>query len=130
MAVSISIEGLSELYQRLTPLESQDFLLPLVYRAVVRVHYTVAKYPPRPPESQYTRTGTLGRRWTTRVTRVTGGVQGTIGNNTLYGPYVQSNEHQAGIHRGRWITIEEAIQRNLILITRDFEFHIDQILRR
>lgn len=128
----LSIRGLDALVNKLTPLQAQDFLIPLVHRAVYRVHYTVAKYPTnKPPNSTYTRLGTLGRRWTTSVTRVTGGVTGRIGNNTSYGIWVQAKQYQVLVHRTTgWTTIEGSIASNQDRITRDFEFHIDQILRR
>ena len=45
----------------------------------------------------YKRTGTLKKRWTTRIRRIsTHSVLGVVGNNTSYAPWVQSREFQAG----------------------------------
>lgn len=53
----------------------------------------------------YKRTGTLKKRWTTRIRRIsTHSVLGVVGNNTSYAPWVQSREFQAGMHRGIWQT--------------------------
>jgi len=58
----------------------------------------------------YRRTRTLGRKWTTKVEFISGGVVGTIGNATPYGPYVQSRADQAQVHAGRWGTAEDALE--------------------
>lgn len=57
----------------------------------------------------YRRTRTLGRRWTTKVEFVNGGVVGTIGNVTPYAPLVQSRTEQAGIHYMHWQTAEDTL---------------------
>jgi phage gpG-like protein len=60
-----------------------------------------SKVPGR-PGSSYRRTGTLGRRWTTRIEN--GGQRGVVGNNTEYAPFVQSKARQRAPFRGRWHT--------------------------
>lgn len=55
----------------------------------------------------YRRTGTLGRRWTTEVSRQGDDLVGRVGNVTVYGPFVQSVDGQAAVHRGRWRTDEQ-----------------------
>lgn len=57
-------------------------------------------------EVPYRRTGTLGRRWTTRVRAVGNDLHGEVGNVTVYGPWVQADTAQAAVHRGRWRTDE------------------------
>ena len=47
----------------------------------------------------YVRTGTLGRKWVTKVSNTPGGVQGEIGNNTYYARYVQSAISQQPFHK-------------------------------
>lgn len=68
-------------------------------------------YPERP--SSYRRTGTLGRAWVAAVpsfTASTGGFEGSLGNNTEYGPFVQSATQQAAIHAPFWNTDEAIIE--------------------
>ena len=68
-------------------------------------------YPPPIAGSSYQRTGTLGRRWTHKVTGLLGGVTGIIHNLTPYGPWVQSEEFQASVHRGRWQTDKRVVKQ-------------------
>ncbi|MGV0974499.1 MAG: hypothetical protein ACOYBO_01070 [Azonexus sp.] len=58
----------------------------------------------------YRRTRTLGKRWTTKVEYINGGVTGVVGNVTPYAPYVQSRADQAKVHEGRWGTAEDAME--------------------
>lgn len=53
----------------------------------------------------YKRTGTLKKGWTSRVRQISSStVQGVVGNRVIYAPWVQSQQFQAGIHRGVWQT--------------------------
>lgn len=74
------------------------------------------------------RTGTLGRRWTGRITRSAGGLTGKVGNNTKYAPWVQSERFQAGLHRKRWQTDQQVVNRNRSAIVADFEREIRRAL--
>ena len=64
------------------------------------------RYPPAPPQSTYTRTGTLGRRWDERV----GDFEAVVENPTPYGPDVMGDEDQAWMHRGRWRTESQVLK--------------------
>lgn len=64
-----------------------------------------------PRSDHYFRTGTLGRRWTTRRIRTATSVGAEIGNNTEYGRWVQDDERQARFHRGRWTTDVQALDQ-------------------
>lgn len=60
----------------------------------------------------YVRSGTLGRKWTSRVTESATGIQGRLGNNAGYGVYVQG-ERQQPFHRiSGFTTVKESIQRH------------------
>ncbi len=52
----------------------------------------------------YRRTGTLGRKWTSKVTFTDDDVMGFVGNSTPYAPLVQGFDTQARIHAGNWQT--------------------------
>jgi hypothetical protein len=58
----------------------------------------------------YQRTRTLGKKWTTKVEFINGGVVGTVGNATPYAPRVQSRADQARVHAGHWGTAEDALE--------------------
>lgn len=74
------------------------------------------------------RTGTLGRRWLTDIDQTVNGLIGKIGNNTEYGPWVQSDQFQVAFHRGRWTTDAQALEANLENILRIFERGIERQL--
>lgn len=120
-AVSIHINGIDEAIQALGVAETIGVLRPPMQRAVHRIQAAMAEYPPQRPDSTYRRTGTLGRRWTTRVTENAGGIVGKVGNNTAYGPFVQSEMFQATVHRGRWQTDQQVMEQQQAAIVADFE---------
>lgn len=95
----------------------------------------IAEYPPAPSGSSYRRTGNLGRAWTSAQYEIhasTGGITGVIGNavrdrrGRAYGPYVQSEEEQAWMHRGRWATDEMVAERNTNAIVRIWGAWMDE----
>jgi hypothetical protein len=125
---SIEVRGLDKVFAKLGAVSSIAILEKPMQRAVLRVEYDMKEYPPTRPGQTYVRTGTLGRRWTTRVQTSSNGVIGTIGNNTAYGPWVQSQRFQSRFHRGRWTTDQQAIDKNLPAIQADFQREIDRAL--
>jgi len=71
---------------------------------------SIKKYPPQRP-TDYVRTGTLGRRWTYEVRTTLYSATAVLGNNTPYGPYVQSKAMQAQVHEGwGWRTDEDEME--------------------
>ena len=127
MQAGIRIEGLDKLIRKLGRLKTFSELRPAMERGVAMLHEGVADYPPPPEGSTYRRTGTLGRRWTTKVETLTT-FQGTIGNNTVYGPYVQDEAKQARVHKGRWQTIQGVVEEKRSAIVADFQALIRRIL--
>lgn len=73
------------------------------------------QYPPPPPDSRYERTGDLGAGWKPSGPTVSGsGIITRIINDVSYAEFVYGDEvgdGQAYMHRGRWITIPQAIER-------------------
>lgn len=127
--VQIRIEGIDKLQAKLGKVMAAQTLRPPMQRSVYRLQRYMGRYPAQPASSTYRRTGTLGRRWTTEVTKgAGGGLIGKIGNNTTYGPWVQSSRFQARVHRGRWQTDEDAIKDNEDAIVSDFAAAIDKAL--
>ena len=116
----------AELEQR-----GQDILMLLegpLDRGAFRIESGMKVYPGPPPGSSYRRTGTLGRRWTTRPIREGNAVGREVGNNTSYAALVQSDELQAIVHRGRWQTDAQVLMREAPSIMRDVEETISQFL--
>jgi hypothetical protein len=119
--MSISITGLEQLYKKMGNVGATKILEPPMQRAVLRVQRTLQHYPPPPPRSTYVRTGTLGRRWLTRVKRAGNGVEGRVGTNVRYAPFVQSRVFQTGQHRRTgWTTDAESVRVNEGAIVDDF----------
>lgn len=128
--MSIQIKGVAELIARLGKLVAIQVLEPPMQRAVYRLQAAMQDYPPAPRGSRYIRTGTLGRRWTTRITHSGNGITGTVGNNTAYGPLVQSERFQTRTHkRTGWTTDERAVKDNERAIVSDFERAIQAALK-
>jgi len=129
MSVSIEIKGINKLMAKLGRVAAIDVLEPPMQRAVLRVQARMATYPPQRAGSNYRRTGTLGRRWTTKVTKQADGVEGRVGNVTEYAPFVQSARFQRPPFRGRWQTDEKVLNEELPAIRRDFEQVVDEALK-
>jgi hypothetical protein len=134
MSASVQVKGVDQVIAKLGKVAGVDILIPAMNRAVLRLQRDMADYPPQPPRSSYRRMGTLGRKWTVRVTRLANGLRGTVGNNTWYAPLVQhdrrfSRPHQTLQHQGTgWITDAQAMERNERAITADFEATIQRAI--
>lgn len=134
--MEMRITGLRETIDRLSKLSAdfQPTLEKITYRAILFVQGSIAPYPPPPPASTYTRTGTLGRSITSmagqnpealsRVESLFGGVRGIIGTNVKYAPYVIDEERQAEVHRGRWWTLQGEVRR---LRDQIVKFYVDSL---
>jgi len=121
MTVRITIKGLEALTAKLGSTErAAAHIRPVMERSVSRIRKPLKVYPLQRPTS-YIRTDKLGKSWTSRVER--GGFRGVVGNNMKYGPYVQSAEKQASIHRGHWQTDEDVIEQQKDAIVKDFDRH-------
>jgi hypothetical protein len=118
--MSITITGMEELIAKLGKVAAIDTLERPMDQSLLLGEAYMKDYPPAPPRSRYVRTGTLGRRWTTNVERKSDGLVGKVGNNTPYGPWVQSAQFQTRFHaRTGWRTDEQFIRENETAI-RDF----------
>jgi len=127
--MAIEIRGIDKLMRKLGKATAISVLQKPMQRALLRIQRDMQEYPPQPASSRYRRSGTLGRRWTTRMTRSGGGLQGRVGNTTAYGPWVQSHRFQARVHRRTgWRTDERVIRENQQAIVADFQRGIDRAL--
>ena len=134
MDFKFEFDGVKETTGALQRIRNLKRLHAQMIKAVLMLQYVLKYYPPREKglhiefktekqrryffwalregkiEVPYRRTRTLGRKWTTKVEHISGGVVGIVGNATPYGPYVQSRADQAQIHAGRWGTVEDALE--------------------
>ena len=127
--VSIQIKGIDELIRKLGKVEGTKHLRQPMQRAVYRLQARMAQYPAQRTNSSYRRTGTLGRKWTSKIEQGNGSITGKVGNNASYAPLVQSYRFQARIHRGLWQTDRYVVDTEYRTIVRDFENAISEALR-
>lgn len=114
-------QGFRELARSIGGIELAQVLEPPLIRGLERFRVDLAHYPAPPADSTYRRTGTLGRSWALRHTINARGIEGETGTNVEYGPFVQEEERQAWMHRGRWDNTDENVaNRNRTAILDDF----------
>ena len=126
------IQGLEKLQAKLKKItEFQRVMKPPMTKATALLHDEIANYPPNPAHSTYRRTGTLGRRWTSKVDTHSQGVAGKVGNVTSYAQWVQSNEKQVWFHRAAgWKTDKTVTDNQADAIRRLFEDTVNKELRK
>lgn len=125
----ITITGLEPLFRKLGNAAAIHTLEPPMTRSVLRLESYMKVYPPPPAGSKYRRSGTLGRRWNSKVTSSGTGLVGRVGNNVPYAPFVQSNMFQTVWHRrSGWKTDQDAVRANEDAILADFQQAIDRAL--
>jgi len=93
---------------------------------------TLKTYPPKVDSTTYRRTGTLGRSWSRTISGGGATVRAEITSSGYIAPYnryVQDREQQARVHRGRWITVQSAAERNAAGINRMFATRLRNALR-
>jgi hypothetical protein len=134
--LTITIQGIAALEQKLAAAVASGTLQRAMVRALARVQATLQRYPAPPANSSYVRTGDLGRSWVSSTPIFSGStLMGTVDNAVRgrrsgqpYAQWVQGQETQAAIHAGQWITDAEALQQNAPAILADFEDAIDHAL--
>lgn len=123
--------GFEELARSIGGVRLAQVMEPPLVRGLERFRADLAHYPPPPPDSSYTRTGTLGRSWATRHELGAGRFDGETGTNVDYGPYVQDAERQAWMHRDRWNNTDENVaDRHRGAILADFNQTTQEELNR
>lgn len=131
--MQISFRGHREIAERLERMRAEypSGIRRAMMEAIYYVHSTVPRYPQKPPESTYRRTGTLGRSINTEVRAVGTDMVAAIGTNVVYAPWVISSEPVAGppaagpqawVHVGRWWTLQRVVE--------DARGRVDEIIDR
>nr|NIV28452.1 hypothetical protein [Anaerolineae bacterium] len=100
---SIKVD-VSEAVAKLDPKTMEKHLSVALDGAADLIRADIKKYPAPPAGSSYQRTGTLGRSWAKKVNR--SALRAVIGSNVAYAPYVQDQDRQAWMHKGRWQTAQ------------------------
>lgn len=103
---TIEIKGARELVARLGVFtnEIEPKITAAISAIALEIKGKIATYPEKPENSNYRRTGTLGRKWNVENKRM-GAI---IGNNTSYGPWVQDRETQSLLHLyDGWQTVQD-----------------------
>jgi len=123
--IEITIDS-AALLSQFGSFKMQRVFRPAMAKTVVSIEAKMKKYPQPPSGSKYVRTGTLGRRWTHEVSargsnQHAGRLTGKVGNNTTYGPFVQSAAFQARMHKGRWQTDAQVLAQTMPQVKQFFE---------
>lgn len=136
--MSIHIEGLDELIQRMDryPAKLRKSLRTTVTYALHALLEAVPGYPSPPADSEYIRTGTLGRSLTANgpenifeVQENGGYVEGSFGTNLEYAPYVigDPDTQQAGHMRHWWTLPVTVLNRAMSKIEQGFQVLADEL---
>lgn len=108
---TVTLTGLDEVLKRLDEKKIRRAAEDGMAKGMLYVHSTVPPYPAPPAMSSYRRTGTLGRSITTETRAKGGDIEGVIGTNIDYAPYVISETEQARVHKGRWWTLHDVVRK-------------------
>ena len=133
--VEIQINGVDELLAKLGAAQGKNKLREPMDKALKLIEREMKIYPDQRPGSKYRRTLQLKKHWTTApIQETANGLIGKVGNNVEdangnpYAPFVQSQQFQAQVHRGRWQTDAQVLNQERPTIERYFQEAIDKAL--
>ena len=141
MKIEVQVKGLVEILKRMAAFPAQlDAVMAKTLEAVLlTVHENVLPYPPEPPNSTYTRTGTLGRSLGAggtmpdiyEVRPMGAGSMARFGTRLEYAPYVigDRDSEQAWMHKDRWWTLPDIAKRAEDKIKRLWNIAAEQMER-
>ena len=130
MPSTIEILGLDELQHKLGRLGAISTLKPPMNKAVHRIHAETQTYPPPPKGSTYRRkhAGGLAGSWVARTEQKRQTLVGVVGASISYAPYVMGPKRQAWMHKGRWPTTDDIVDKQKHNIVNDFEKAIRKVI--
>ena len=115
LSISIYDGEVRDLINR-APAKLSDAMLGGMNDATALVLRELKTYPPPPPNSTYKRTRSLSNSWHKEIEGSGLQIRGIVGSNQNIAPYnrwVQDEERQAEVHRGRWTnTAQEVLRHN------------------
>ncbi len=141
--MTVTIIGLEPVIAKLEGLGRPEVLRTPMVQATAHLQDVVVEYPRltqanRPPGRDgyrwyergfgtrtvtgraYNTSERLGEAWTTKVSH--DGREGSVGNDTTYGPYVQDAESQVSFHKTTgWKTIQDVVEKESDKIVGYFE---------
>lgn len=126
--MKLSSRGIQEVVA-LGSIDVVEVLDPVVRRGSRRIEQRLATYPAAPAGSAYQRTYQLQRGWNSQFSKNRSSITGTTDNATPYTHWVQGEETQARVHRGRWGTDADAVDLAVPEIARD-AFHAFEVAIR
>ena len=114
LSISIDDSEVRDLINR-TPAKLDDAMLGGMNDATALLVRELKTYPSPPAGSTYVRTRSLSNSWHKEIEGRGLQIRGIVGSNQNIAPgnrWVQDAERQADIHRGRWQTAQDVLQRN------------------
>ena len=118
--ISLKVVGATRVANKLRSLVSQNDKIfgPVIedYAKNLRKTLRTKKYPPKIAGQKYVRTGRLGSSYSARKVKP---LIWEIGNSAKYAKYVVNEGTQAGIHAGRWYTIQSVERKMRPELTRN-----------
>ena len=130
MSVSIDIKGVDELIRKLGTIGAMKTLRPAMKDSVNLLHQSTGRYPPPRAGSSYVRTDVLKNSYTTKIETTPRSMIGKVGTNLGYAPFVQSHQFQAWMHKGRWPTDLDIMEKNRPAIVAKFEQAINKAINK
>lgn len=119
--LDFKVTGIEAVLEKVGRLDTMSYLQPPMQRGLYRLLSKMASYPSAPSGSKYRRTGTYGRKWTTNIKQSSTSLQGKIGINLSYAPWVGSGKFQSKTHaKNGWMTDKKAVESLRQVILDDF----------
>lgn len=128
---SVEIRGMVELRRKLAELE--DALTQMddpTSDALALLKKRMQEYPAPPAGSTYQRTNDLKNSWQETVVMSGTTLVGNLFSNVPYGPFVQDEESQAGIHQGRWQTVQSVIEEEERAAVNLYEQELERLVNK
>jgi hypothetical protein len=123
MKLTLTSPKIEALLKRLSKLDRSTFKAIIDHIAGklgLKLEQHIAIYPPAPADSDYRRTGYLGRSITSEVRREGKKTYAVVGTNAPHAIWVigpkdppEGQRGQSHIHKGIWLTIEETMIKHL-----------------
>lgn len=130
-SASVEIRGLAELRRKLDELEKiVGQLDDPTSDALELLKKRMQEYPAPPPGSTYDRTFELKNSWQETVILSGTTLIGNLFSNVPYGPFVQDEQEQAGIHQGRWQTIQSVIEEQEKNAVNLYERELERLINK
>ena len=128
---SVKTKGGKELQEKLGKLAALQLLKPAMDDATLGLVRDLKQYPTQSSTTGYRRTNLLKRGWTAQTTIGKRHIEGIVGNNVKYAPYVQDTKEQSAIHRRNWKqhTIQYIAKKRSRHIADQFNGEISRIWR-